>query len=202
MFAAALLVAAFLPIVSNDGSDDAYLRDSITTWVWSGFYSRRDVAEMLADIAEQKSDVARMKQFINSEFERKRKAEKTWPALTDCDRLDAAFRALRRQGIIALQNAGMNISDGISDVSEELAKTNPREVRGYCFYHFQDVERAVAGEGLALAFGDLANDPAEKVRVGRLIVEVIRAQGLAVQWNDDPDVRIVLPKIAWKRRSP
>jgi hypothetical protein len=200
MLAAVLLLATILPLASNDAAADAYLRDSIRTWVWSGFYTRAEVVEMLGDIADEKSDVQRMQPFISSEFARKRKAEKTWPKVTDCDRLDAAFRALQRRGIIALQNAGMDISDGVSDVSEELARTDKRKVRGYCFYHFQDVERAVAGDGLSLAFGDLENDRAEKVRVGQLVVDVMRAQGFAVEWNGDPDVRILLPKFDWKRR--
>ena len=102
--------------------------------------------------------------------------------------------------MIALQNAGMDISDGESDVGEELAKSDRSKVRGYCFYHFQDVERAVAGKGLMLAFGDLRSDREEKIKVGRLIVDTMRAHGFVVEWTGDPDVRIGLPKIDWKRR--
>ena len=193
MFAALFFLAA-------RGNDDPYLRDSIKTWVWSGFYSRNEVVAMLQDIAEDQREVDRLTPFITSEFLRKKQTETTWPLVTDCDRLDAAFADLRKEGIIALQNAGMDISDGQSDVGEELAKTDRSKVRGYCFYHGQDLERAVAGKGLLLAFGDRDNVRAGKIRVGHIIVDTMRSHGFSVEWNGDPDNRILLPKIDWKRR--
>ena len=47
------------------------------------------------------------------------------------------------------------MSDGLSDISEYLAENGRDGILGYCFYHGQDLERAIAGGGLMLAFGDL-----------------------------------------------
>jgi hypothetical protein len=72
---------------------------------------------------------------VESELAVKATAEKTWPRVTDCDRLDAVFAELDRGGTIALQNAGYTMSDGYSDVGERLAECDRDQVKGYCFYH-------------------------------------------------------------------
>jgi hypothetical protein len=181
---------------------DDYVLECIRTWVWSGFYSPDDVQEMIGDVLEEDADERMLRVAVGPEFARKAVAEAGWPKRTDCDRLDAAFAELEAVGIIALQNAGYTMSDGISDVSERLAARDRAKVRGYCFYHGQDLERAVAGDGLTLAFGDLDDDPAEKRAVGELVAAVFRKGGFEVDWNGDPDKRIHVPKIDWKRRSP
>jgi hypothetical protein len=120
--------------------------------------------------------------------------------VTDCDRLDQAFAAMNASGIIALHNAGMTMSDGISDVAEVLHQSNRAKIRGYCFYHGQDLERAVEGAGLTLAFGDLDDDSAAKARIGNEVKKVLECHGFALEWNGDPEKRIEIPGIDWKRR--
>src|SRR5262245_35920175 len=98
---------------------------------------------------------------VEAELAGKATAEKTWPHVTDCDRLDPVFTELDRGGVFALQNAGDTMSDGCSDVGERLAERD-RNLKGYCFCHGQDLERAVAGSGLMLAFGNLDAEPSAK----------------------------------------
>ena len=45
-------------------------------------------------------------------------AQKSWPQVTDCDRLDRAFAALEQQGVIALHRAGCTQSDGLEEVED------------------------------------------------------------------------------------
>ncbi len=117
------------------------------------------------------------------------------------DRLDRAFEALNVQGIIALQNAGYTMSDGITEISEELHRRGRANIQGYCFCHGQDLERAVDGAGVMLAFASLDDDPAHKQEVGRLVKEAMENFGFAVEWNGDPEKRLNLPAVDWKRRS-
>jgi len=63
------------------------------------------------------------------------------------DRIRRAFAELNKRGIVALQNAGMTMSDGWEDANE----TATSSTRGATFYHRQDLERAMHGEGLLLA---------------------------------------------------
>jgi len=179
---------------------DDYVLGCIKTWVWSGFYGPDDIQEMIGDVLEHDADEAMLRASAVSELAAKVTAEKTWPRVTDCDLLDAVFAELDRGGVIALQNAGYTMSDGYSDVSEQLAERNRDQVKGYCFYHGQDLERAVAGDGLMLAFGNLDAEPAGKCAVGELVAVALRKAGFEVDWNGDPEKRIHLPRINWKRR--
>jgi hypothetical protein len=176
-----------------------YIVDVIKIAVWSGFYSPPEVQQLIDDILEEGADEAMLRAAVDPEFENKAVSEKSWPAVTDCDRLDRAFEQLDAGGIIALQNAGMTMSDGISDVGEVLHERGRKGVKGYCFYHEQDVQRAVAGGGLMIAFGDLDDDKVQ-TEVGRVVKGVLEAAGFEVAWNGDPERRISLPRIDWKRR--
>lgn len=148
---------------------DEYILNTIKSWVWSGFYSPNKVDAMIDDILEEGADEAMLREVVAPEFEKKAAAEASWPDTTDCDRLDQAFERLNSRGIIALHNAGYTMSDGLSDVSEVLHERGRNGVIGYCFYHGQDVERAVVGRGLMIAFGDLDGRESKKTEIGRLV---------------------------------
>jgi len=178
-----------------------YILDAIKTHVWSGFYTPDDVYQMIEDILEEGADEEMLKAAVTPEFLKKEKAEATWPETTDCDRLDDAFAALDANGIISLQNAGMTMSDGESDVGQALDERGRAGIIGYCFYHGQDLERAVVGDGLWLAFGDLDAIPAQKTAVGNQIKSIMEAHGFAIKWTGDPERRICLLGIDWKRRG-
>jgi hypothetical protein len=181
---------------------DDYILDAIRNWVWSGFYSPDEVNALIDDILEDDADEAMLRAAVAPEFERKAAAEASWPDTTDCDRLDHAFEELNARGVIALHNAGYTMSDGIGDVSQVLHERGRKGIKGYCFYHGQDVERAVAGGGLMVAFGDLDDDKTKKAEIGRLVKDVLQESGLAVEWNGDPETRLNVPGLAWKRRRP
>ena len=183
---------------------EEYLADRIRVWVWSGFYSLSDVLEMLEDCDEGDEDEAdkqMLEEYAKSEFQAKREAEAAWPPVTDCNRLDAAFDALNGMGVIALHNAGYTISDGISDVAGVLAESDGDKVKGYCFYHGQDLERAVDGHGLMLAYGDIADTAIGKRQIGELVRAELERRGFVVEWDGDEEKRIDLPRIVWQRRA-
>ena len=181
---------------------DKYILEAIRNWVWSGFYDATEVQEMIDDILEEDADEAMLRAAVAPEFEKKRAAEASWPAETDCDQLDETFAALDAQGVIALHNAGYTMSDGISDVAEVLHERGRSGVRGYCFYHGQDVERAVAGGGLWIAFGDVDDVPLQKTEIGKIVRAELEKQGFRVEWDGDPETRLYLPDLNWRRRSP
>jgi hypothetical protein len=181
---------------------DKYIMDAIKTCVWSGFYDADDVHRVVDDILEDDADEAMLRSAVAPEFEKKAVAEDTWPQETDCDRLDQAFDIMNSKGIIALQNAGYTMSDGLGDVGEALHGRDCGTIKGYCFYHGQDLERAVAGAGLMLAFGDLDSDPAQKTAIGYTVKEILESTGFVVDWNGNPESRLNIPNLDWKRRKP
>ncbi|KVQ56680.1 DUF6891 domain-containing protein [Burkholderia territorii] len=180
--------------------NEQYVMECITKWIWSGFNDPDDVREMMEDILEPDCDTDRLEGFIESEFERKAAAERSWPRETDCDRLDRVFDELDGNGICALSNAGYTMSDGHSDVSEAVQDAPQGRYHGYCFYHGQDVERALDGHGLTIAFGDLAGDDARGAVVGRQVAEALARGGFETSWNGSVRSRIELPSSDWKRR--
>ena len=180
---------------------EEYLADRIRVMVWSGFDDLSDVLEMLEDSDEDDADKQMLEEFAESEFQAKREAEAAWPPVTDCTRLDAAFDALNGMGVIALHYAGYTLSDGISDVSEVLAESDREKVKGYCFYHEQDVERALNGHGLTLAYGDIAETAMGTRAIGELVKAELERQGFVVEWDGDEETRINLPGIVWQRRA-
>jgi hypothetical protein len=177
-----------------------YILDSIKTWVWSGFYDLEDVNEMIEDILEDDADEAMLRAAIAPEFQKKITAEALWPKETDCDRLDLAFELLNTNAIIALHNSGYTMSDGLDDVSEELDRRGRANVQGYCFYHGQDIERALMGGGLMIAFGDFENDKTARVKIGHLVRDSLEANGFVIDWESDSEARINISTLDWKRR--
>lgn len=187
---------------------DEYVLEQLRHRIWSGFYSAGDVREMLDDSItdnygeDEPCDEEALRASVDAELERKRRAEAAWPATTDCDRLGEVFRALHEEGICALHNAGYTSSDGHGEVDDFVDKAPSGRYHGFCFYHDQDVERAVDRHGLLLAFGDLQDDDEASAAVGRTIAVALREAGLAVAWNGSVRTRIDLPSIDWQRRSP
>lgn len=179
---------------------DRYILNAIKAWIWSGFYGPNEVDQMIDDILEEDADEAFLRSAVEPEFEKKAVAEASWPSETDCDRLDQAFKELNSNGVIALHNAGSTMSDGLNEVGETLHERGQSGVKGYCFYHGQDVERAVADGGLWLAFGNLDDDKAKKAETGDLIQRTLENHRLVVEWDGDPETRLGIPHFNWKRR--
>jgi len=178
---------------------------TIDGFVRGGFEERDRIIEILREEMYEPGelDEAEVTVAVDATFASLEKEKATWPSITDCDKLDRVFEALNTLGIIALQNAGYTQSDGYDDTREIYHRRADRDkVIGYCFYHGQDLERAVCGEGLYLAFGpmDAQNEETEGPRVGAMIVEELKRMGFSPQWNGTFNQRIHVPAIDWKRR--
>ncbi|MBL1079196.1 hypothetical protein JK358_32805 [Nocardia sp. 2] len=119
---------------------------------------------------------------------------------TDCDRLVRAFAALRLRDVAAMHSAGDTMAQGLEDVDQVLGES-PAYI-GYCFYHGQDVERAMAGEGLYLAFGprDPDLEESEGPAIGHMIVEELTRTGLTPTWDGTFDQRILIESFDWHAR--
>lgn len=189
------------PFVGGQVTDtEKYVAESISAWVWSGFYGRDSMRDMMEDVLEEDCDVSLLEKFLDAELARKIDAEAAWPSETDCDRLDRVFFHLHEEGICALANAGYTMSDGYSEVSEAVAGAPAGHYHGYCFYHGQDVERAVQGHGVMVAFGDLNDDSERGCAIGRRVCAALANAGFEVSWDGTEATRIDIPSFDWKRR--
>ena len=194
------------PTTTESESDDAfdYARDQLRLLIWSGCYPPREVRDAALDMVLD-GDLAgfedRLMEYIDEEFYRKAQAEKQWPAVTDCDRLDTVFAGLATTGVFTAHNAGFTMQEGRWEVERAIAEQPAGAYHGFCFYHTQDLHRAVDGTGLYLGFGDLMDDDARTVVVGRQIRQAFEQAGFEVDWDGTADTRINLPAIDWKRRT-
>ena len=188
--------------------DTADMRDIVRDWIWYGYHAASAIDDWIDACAARGDgfDLPWIKAFARAERQHKRAAEAQWPAVTDCDRLDHAFAHLAGQGFCALQWAGDTLDDGFERVSQTInADDVPTEryTTGFCFFHSQDMDHALNGEGLSVAFGHVDPDSDEDdVRMGRLVFEALEWAGLKPEWNGSPDRRIFLPTLHWQRRSP
>jgi hypothetical protein len=182
-------------------------RDAIRFRVWSGYYDQDEVFDIVNDEVYEADgeDEEWLRRAIGREFRRKREAEREWPAITDCDRLDRVFESLRGQGILAQHRCGLTIQDGL-DVIDQLyneAGDKQSSLIGYCFYHLQDMEAAMWGEvGLWLAFGSFPPSHERAIQVGQLIRKEFERAGFAVEWDGTAESRMLLKGFRWQRRSP
>lgn len=127
----------------------------------------------------------------------RRREERRWTEPTVNDRITRAFAALNRRGIVAREFCGGSTMDGWAALPRGTG-------HGACFFHEQDVDRGVRGQGLMLTFGPLRADQAEDddlgLRIGREIVEVLEAHEVPVSWSGDLAQKIEIRPFPWRRR--
>lgn len=94
------------------------------------------------------------------------------------------------------------MSEGMEDMSERyhLAGGESSGIVGYCFYHRQDMECALAAQELLLAFGDIRGGTRKGVMVGKRIRTSLERVGLAVAWSGEINKRLIIKPFHWQRR--
>lgn len=187
-------------------------RDHIKARVWSGDYDPSDAFEIIADCdlgwrgwEATEENKAWLRAAIQQEFQAKLDAERDWPQVTDCDRLLQVFDCLAGLGILTDELAcGFTTQEGFSIMEERYEEEGGKESghMGLCFFHQQDMERAMRTDlGLFLAFGSFPERDEDTVLVGRLISEECQRAGFEVEWDGTADSRILLKGFRWQRRS-
>jgi hypothetical protein len=132
-------------------------------------------------------------ELVPAEFAAYLAEQAGWPERTDSDRLTDAFRVLDAAGIVAREDFACCQNCGTTEIGAEVVDT----ARGYVFYHGQDADRAVDGDGVWLAFGLFDSPPSAEI--GAEIAAALSAEGLTVNWDHSPGQRIHVP-MRWGRR--
>jgi hypothetical protein len=181
------------------------LREFVTRLVKGGFMRGGEIpeagVEYLAGDADPEALRPHAEQMTAEALVQQAEEQKAWPAVTDCDRLDAAFEALDAADILAGQDFSccQNCGHGeMQDLVQEAAETG-HPVRGYAFYHAQDTEAAVDGGPLFIAWGAVEPGQHAVAAIGREVAAALRAQGLTVHWEGEATRRIEVA-LLWQRR--
>lgn len=187
--------------------DQQFIFDSIYTQVRSGFYSLEDIQNNIIEEIEDNgfedeiSEDWAYKQ-INAVNEELLKESESWGENTQTNRLIAAFDELAESKIIALHYTGYTMDDGEYEVVEveRTLNDNNEKSEGYCFYHGQDLERAVRGDGLNISFQKINNESdVVSKEIAKKIVAVLEKHDLKVEWNGKASSKILLPEFKWQR---
>lgn len=189
------------PIHKRVEASEATLRQFLTVDVPSGYGTPDDLRAQFVRLVGTRADAARWDHELEASLAAQAAREHTWSALTHNDRIDLAFADLNESGIIALQDAGYTMSDGWEDIGNAADETP--NARGGAFFHRQDVERAMSGEGLFIAFGSFDNGPwhaSLSVMIAQEICDTLARHGVSARWSGDVDSRIATEPFEWKKR--
>jgi hypothetical protein len=192
------------PVTAADGPH-ADLADFIRRQVAAGFADEgvilTDAVEVFADDIEPGVLRREAQRLLREAIGDHARAQGTWTQRTDCDRLDEAFAALEADGIVARQHFTCCNTCGSSEIWDEIASVRDAggTVRGYAFYHVQDTDRAVDGDGLYLGYGATEEGEAAALAVAHDIVAELARQGLRTSWTGSWDQRIAVT-LDWHRR--
>jgi hypothetical protein len=139
--------------------------------------------------------------YVDDALDAHLQRQRRWRSRTDSERLTRAFRALDESGIIAREDHTCCAACATDSLRQEVlvhqeAPEGP-SIRGYAFYHEQDTRAAVRDGALMVGFG--ATHEIRRAAVAEEVAETLRAHGLTVTWNGDPDTRLEVA-VDWRRR--
>lgn len=175
----------------------------IATLIFSGFYREDEILEIIEEqFIDEDISIDSIEKIISLTYSEKIAIEKEWSKYTDFDKLKECFKDLAKEKIIAIHNAGYTLTEGIEDSFQVFYYLHDKKLKpeGFCFYHFQDVERAIESNSLTLAFGDFENSEEKALKIGKKIVSVLIKNGFTAIWNEDINKRIEIKPFHWKKR--
>jgi hypothetical protein len=193
-----------VPVVAEKARDVNEEREEIVTAVKTGYDSRDEIVARVLDLVpEEQQDQAKrdVEKRVDEELEAQRTREATWTSATDNDRLDLAFAALEKSGIVARQNFSDCGTCGVAEIADEMEEVHKsgKPVRGYVFFHDQDTEGALDGS-FFMSYGARESGERAQLAIGREVAAALGKAGLTVAWNGKLEARIGVDGFTWKKR--
>lgn len=169
-----------------------------------GFENEEDLLEGISELFYDEDDFDEewLKQEIKVRLKKHEKDSLNWEKPTDFDRLVKAFDKLNSEFIVSLHKAGFTRQDGEGDCLEIIheLKNKGIKAKGYCYYHSQDLERAIGDEKhLFIGYDSFNGNDVLALEVANKIVEVLQKHGFKIEWNGSLEQRIQISYIDWKK---
>jgi hypothetical protein len=170
-----------------------------------GFENKNELFESIRDVFydEEDFDDEWLRQAIDDRYIRHQREASEWERPTGFDKLANAFDQLAKAGIVALHKAGHTKSDGVEDCLEiiKILAEHQVAVKGYCYYHSQDLARAVDPEikNLLIGFDSVEHNDAAAIAVANTIIDILQRNGFEVSWPGTVEQRIEILNIDWKK---
>lgn len=168
-----------------------------------GFYDNEEINEIIEDMFfDEELDEDFIEKEIEKAIDLKSQEEKNWDEITDCDRLDEAFKELNSYSFITLHNAGYTIQDSAKDAIEVHRYLTDKEemVYGFCFYNTMDIENAINDNYLEIGYGEFIGEELKTAKIAEDIVFILEKHGLKTEWSYSIKDRIKIKPIKWQKR--
>lgn len=189
--------------------EEQEIEDELYFCIHSGFYSKDTIYsqahQMFEDFCMDNNVILPSEMYITQMIERLISDDNLIKKSNDnYVRLRNVFDILNRERIIAVHFAGYTLDDGFEEVRDvfQFMKRNEIPRRGYCFYHQQDIERAMdeSMQFLMLAFHSMNGDKQIAMEVGERINELLIENGFDVEWDHSIDSRIKIKNFLWDKK--
>jgi len=170
-----------------------------------GFENEFQLFESIRDMFynEEDFDEAWLKEQISEKYLKHQNESLSWAHPTDFEKLAIIFDELIRENIVCLHNAGYTKSDGEGDCMETIERLDELGIRseGFCYYHSQDLARAVNPEihNLYLGFDSTTQDDNDALFIANKIITKLKAMGFVTYWPETVDQRIEIKNFYWKK---
>ena len=170
-----------------------------------GFENEEQLFDSIRDMFYQEEDFDEdwLRQTISDKFQQHQSESVNWKHPTDFERLAAVFDELIREKIVCLHNAGYTKSDGEGDCLQTIERLSELGIKpkGFCYYHSQDLGRAVDPEiqNLYLRFDSPTQDDSEALIVANKIVDKMKKNGFEIAWTGTVDQSIEVKYFNWQK---
>ncbi|WP_136656379.1 hypothetical protein [Nitratireductor sp. XY-223] len=173
--------------------------------VRAGFSDRDEIVGLIGKYIEGEdyADQVSPAELADREIAALLEEQKSWPEVTDFDRLEQVFQELYEKGVLPRHDftccAQCGSAEMVDEIEDEAAKG--KAPKGYVFYHQQDTTSALEGDGLLFFFGATDMDASESdyVAVGQILASALREEGFEVTWDNTSGARVEI-NMDWKRR--
>lgn len=179
--------------------------EQLETDIKFGFESEQELYDSIRDMFynEEDFDEEWLRKTISTKYYQHQQDSSKWKKPTDFDRLAKAFDKLILGHIVCLHNAGHTKQDGESDCMETIEQLSELGIKtiGFCYYHSQDLARAVNSDirSLYIGFGSATQNEGDTLQVGNKIVSILKEYNFDVVWTGSVDQRIEIKNINWQK---
>jgi len=206
LFIFSLFIRAEVPSSENQ----KYIDEIIYSEIRTALFSTKEIEEKIIQTVEDNGfekefSKSWIKSRIKEEYQKLLAESKHWKSPTDVELLIKAFNELAKDGIIALHNAGYDTREGLDEVQEIIHKLKKKSIKrpiGYCFYHQQDLERAISAthSNLYLSFNTLKNiSDKETIKLGQKIVKILKKYHFKINWDETANTKIEILNFKWQQ---
>jgi len=170
-----------------------------------GFENEEELFDSICDMFydEESLDKVWLRKTITENYLAHQKQSLQWARPTDFDRLVNSFDTLIREKIVCLHNAGYTRQDAESDCLETIEALKQSGVNpiGFCYYHSQDLARAIdpTSRTLLLGFDSADQNESNALQIANRIIATLNKNGFEVAWPGTVDQRIEIKNIRWQK---